>query len=415
MAATTESFNAILKRYTPFALHMEMLKRHNWFIEWVPKKTDWYGGTMEIPFEAAQAANFSWGALSAANDLGEDNFLMGTLSNSDLKELWGTMKIHNKDLRRHNGDMKRSYLQILPQRLTRFTQLMSQMVSISYFGDGSIDSATVDGTSGGIITVNYPHRFNIGQKVVVDDDNSSSATGYIVAIDINTKQLHIQDARTGGSDVDLSGYTVAQNAKVYNPGQADIPVALKDILLSAANGGSTNYFGYAKATYPALQAKNIDGSSFTQATLLDDLYGAYYEVLDQGKGSLDKTMVMPLKFMQYISSGLENNKRYEAKQTKVGYGMREVEIYGPDGMAKFVAIRDIDPTLCFILDKKGMSLCGNSFFKRDVDANGNEFYVTRDTTGKVNIVDTCFEGALVVQAPSHQGVVHSIPNSLPAS
>lgn len=414
MSATDESFNGMLKRYMPFELHMEMLKRHNWFINWVDKKTDWFGGTMEIPFEAAQAANFSWGALTAANDLGEDSFLMGTLSNSDLKELWGTMKFHNKDLRRHKGNMKASYLQLLPARLNRFNGLMSQMVSVTYFGDGSIDQATADGTAGGIITVNYPHRFNIGQKVTIDDDNSSAVSGYIVAIDVNTKQLHIQDARSSGSNVDLSGYTTAQNAKIYNPGQADVPQALKQILLSSANGGASSYFGYTKATYPALQALNIDGSGFTQATLLDDLYSAYYEVMDQGKGSMDKVMVLPLKFMQYISSGLENNKRYEKSQDSATYGFRAIDILGPDGMAKFIFIRDIDPTLCFILDKKGISLCGNSFFKRDVDANGNEFYVTRDTTGKVNIVDTCFEAALVVQAPSHQGIIHSIPNPLTA-
>jgi len=411
MAATDESFNSVLKRYTPFNLHMEMLKRHNWFINWVEKKTDWYGGTMEIPFEAAQAANFSWGALTAADDIGEDAFLMGTLTNSDLKELWGTYKITQKDLRRH-GNMKASYLKILPNRLTRFTELMSQMASVTYFGDGSIDQCTADCTAGGLVSVNYPHRFNIGQKVVVDDSNSSSASGYIVAININTKVLTIKDARSGGSAVDLSAYTLVQNAKVYNPGQADVPQTLKDILLSAAAGGSTNYFGYAKATYPTLQAVNIDGSGFEKATLLDDLFGAYYQVMDQGKGSMDKIMVLPLSFMQHIAAGLENNKRYQAETKKASYGMREVDILGPDGMAKFVFIRDIDPTLCMVLDKKGICLVGNSFFKRDVDANGNEFYVDRAATGKVNIIDTCFEATLCIQAPSHQGIIHSIPNPI---
>ena len=411
MTATNETFNTLLKRYTNFELHMETLKQHNWFINWVPKKQDWNGGTMEIPFEAAQAANFSWGALPADTDIGEDQFLMGTLTNADLKELWSTMKFSNKDLRRH-GDMKKSYLNIMPKRLDAMTALMSQMVSLTYFTDGAIDIASANGTSTGI-AVRVPHRFNIGQKIVVDDGDSASATGYITAININTGFLTIKDARTGGSAVDLSAYTTAQAAKIYNPGIADVPQSLKSILLPATDGGSTNYFGYEKALFPALQSKAIDGSGFEAASLLDDLYAAYYDVLEQGKGSLDKTMVMPLSFMKHISSGLENNKRYTAETKSVGFGMREVSVVGPDGMAKFVAIRDCDPNTVYMLDKKGICLAGNSFFKRDADANGNEFYVKRETTGKTNIVDTCFEAALVVQAPSHQGIVHSIPSILP--
>jgi hypothetical protein len=406
--ATTVTFNDMLKRYTPWQLHLETLKRHNWFVEWVPKKTDWYGGTMEIPFEAGQAASFSWGSLTADNDIAEDKLLMGTLTKTDLKELWGTMKFNNSDLRRHGGDMKRSYLQIMPQRLNRFSELMSQMVSVTYFGDGSIDKAIADGTAGGKIQVSYPHRFNIGQKVIVDDANSSEATGYIVGIDVNTKELHIQDARTGGSNVDLSGYTVAQGAAIYNPGTANVPQSLKSILLPNSAGGSANYFGYQKSLYPALQALSIDGSGFTTATLLDDLFSAYYEIMDQGKGSMDKILVIPLKWMQYIAAGLENNKRYTAETKKVGYGLRHVSITGPDGSAEFVAIRDCDVNTAFALDKSAIHLCGNSFFKRDKDANGNEFFVKRETTGLVNIVDTCFEAALVV-LPSHHGIIHSVP------
>lgn len=410
MAATTESFSAMLKRYQPFKLHMELLKRHNWFVNWVQKKQDFYGGTMEVPLEAGQAASFQWGALTASNDIGEDNFLMGTLTNSDLKELWGTMLFNEKDMRRH-GNMERSYLKILPNRLNRFTELMSQMVSVTFFGDGSIDQATADGESDGEITVNYPHRFSIGMKVRVDDDNSSAVTGYVTAIDVNTKKIKLQNARTSGSDVNLTGYTVAQNAKIYLPGESDIPSSLQNILLSASNGGGSSYYGFTKATYPALQALNIDGSSFTQATLLDDLYSAYYEALDQGKGSMKKIMVMPFKFLQYISAGLENNRRYTMETKNVSYGMRAVNIIGPDGEAEFIFIRDCDPTVSYILDKSAVYLCGNNFFRRHKDPNGNEFFTSRATTGYNYIVDTCFEAALAVM-PSHNAIVHSIPNPL---
>lgn len=410
MAATTESFNAVLKRYTPWEMYMEELKKHDWFINWVPKKTDWMGGTMEIPFKAASASSFQWGALTAENDISQDEYLMGTLTNSDLKELWGTQKFNQKDLKRH-GSLKASYLKLLYEQTPEFVGKMKEKVSVTYFGDGSIDALTATGANGSI-QVNYPHRFEIGEKIIIDDGDSSPATAYVTAININTKTLTIKDARTGGSNVDATGFTVAQGAKVYTPGYGDEGAGLKSILLSASNGGGSSYFGYTKASYPALQARNISGASFTKATLLDDIYDAYYTIVDEGRGSMDKTLVCNIKFLRHISALLENNKRYEMKTTKANIGFREVEILGPDGVAKMVFIRDCDPTTMYVLQKDAIALCGNNFFKRDADANGNEFYVTRGTSGKVNIVDTAFEAALVVRGPSHCGIVHDIPNPL---
>lgn len=408
--ATNESFNNILKRYTPYEMFYEELKRRNWFINTVKKKTDWFGGTMEIPLEGGEASSLSWGSLPATGDVAEGTYLLATLTNSDLKELWGTMKFHNKDLKRHSN-MKQSYLQLLPGRIKQFTDRMSERVSLTYFGDGSMAKATGNGAVGGTIAVDRPYLFTIGEKVVVKDDDTAAVSGYVTAIDRNTKVLKIETTRSGGAAVDLSLFTAAANAKIYLPNATtDGPKTLASILLSAANGGDSAYMGYTKSVYPVLQALNVDGSGFTATTLLQDLYEAYYEVLDQGAGSLNKKMVIPLSFMKHISSALELNRDFSVKDRTTAHGFRSVSLEGPDGVCDIIAIRDCAVDKAFILDMDSISLVGNSFFKRDVDANGNEFHVEREATGRVNYVDTAFEAALVVRGCSHQGIIHGIPS-----
>lgn len=409
--ASTANFNAMLKRYQPFKLHMELLKKENWFINKVKKKTDWNGGTMEIPLQVGLGQSYKWGGLPAIANIGQQQDLMGTLTTSDLGELWGSQVWHYRDLRRHKN-MEKSYLQSLPQQMKQFSEDMSEKISLTYFGDGSITAATATGTAGGLLTVAEPWRLSIGMEIVVDDGDSASATGYITAIDRNTKVITVKDARSGGSAVDLSAYTVPQSAKVYLPGYGSEPAGLRSILLSATNGGDSSYFGLTKATYPVLQSINIDGSGFERATLLDDLYDAFYTVLAEGKGSADKVMVLPLNFLAIIGSQLDNNKRYTSETKKTAVGFREIELTGPDGVMKMVFIRDCAKTEVMILDFNAMYLCGIDFFNRHKDPDGNEFYVVRtDGDAYKYVADTCFEAALAVM-PSHQGIIHSIPNPL---
>lgn len=408
---STANFNNMLKRYQPFDLHMELLKKENWFINKIKKKTDWNGSVMEVPLQVGLGQSYKWGGLPTAANIGQQKTLMGTLDADDLGELWGSQVFHYRDLKRHK-DLKKTYLQALPAQLKQFSEDMSEKISITYFGDGSITAATANGTAGGLLTVADPWRLSIGMEIVVDDGDSASATGFITAIDRNTKVITVKDARESGSAVDLSDFTVAQLAKVYLPGYGNEPDTLRSILLSSANGGDANYFGFAKATYPALQAINIDGSGFTAATLLDDLFAAYYQVLAEGKGSADKIMVLPLNFLATIGSQLDNNKRYTSETKKTGVGFREIELCGPDGVMKMIFIRDCAKSEVFILDFNAMYLCGNTFFDRHKDPNGNEFHTVRtDGDAYKYLVDTCFEAALAVM-PSHQGVIHAIPNPL---
>lgn len=382
------------------------MKKRNYFWNKVDKDQGWFGGTLEVPFEGGEASSLSFGSLSASNDIAEGTYVMGTLST--MPELWGSLIFNEKDLDRH-GNLEKSYLKILPGKIDQFVGRMQERVSLSLLGDGSIAKATADGDSGGLITVDHPERFTIGEKVYVDDDNSSPASGYVTAINVNTGVLTIKDARSSGSAVNLSGYTTAQNAKIYLDGQQSNGfTGLKTQLLSAANGGASTIAGVTKVTYPMLQSVNVSGSAFTAATILQDLFGAFYTVHKLGKGNPSEILVS-FGLFKNIAVGLEVNRQFSVSDKKSGFGFRSVTITGVDGDLTITALRDMPDDVAYIIDWSALKFFGSKFFERKRHMDGSEAFLVRATTGYSYIVDCKFYGDLIVHNASHCGVVHSIP------
>lgn len=407
-STVTESFNDLLKTYQPPELFMEEVKKRNFFIDKVKKDETYVGGTYTMPVESAGMGSVAWGALTSDTDISEGDQQVGSFTSADLGQCFHTMLFNESDLRRHDS-LKKSYLKLLPNKLSSAVKDFSEEISLSFFGDGSKATLTSNGSNGSCV-VDHPERFKIGEKIYVDDGDSSPVAGYITAININTKTLTVKDARSSGSSVNLASYTTAQTAKVYSPGQQTYgPKTLQSMLLSAANSGDSTYAGLTKASFPILQAVNIDGSGFTAETLLDDLVDGFWQIHDLGKGSLNKDMIIPLSWFRFISGNLENNKRYSVTDKKVAYGMTSVTILGLDGQCTITGVRDKSVGSAFVLDWETLTLVGNSFFRRIKDANGNEFYVKRATTGWTNVVDTVFEAFLLCPTLSHNGIIHSIP------
>jgi hypothetical protein len=404
--ATDATFNDMLKRYMPHDLLVEEFKRNNWFWSKVKKKTGWKGGTMEIPFEGSEASSLSFGALTAASDIHEHTEVMGTITTQP--ELWGSMLFNEKDLDRHSGDMKASYLEIAPAKIGQFISRMTDRVSITLLNDGSICKATADGDASGNLTVDRPERLTLGELVSIDDDNSSPVAGYVRTINMATKVVTFYDARSGGSVVNLSGYTTAQNAKVYLPaGTTAGFTGLASQLLSATNGGSTNLFGTAKTSYPFLQAQQISGSSLSASNILEGLFDAFYDVQTLGKGKPSE-LVMSFKNFKNAVKTPELNRNYEASDKSAGYGFNSVTLLGNEGTMTLTGVRDMPDDKIYILDWNALAFHGDKFFERKRHLDGNEYFLVRNTTGYEYIVDVKFYGDLVVHRPSNCGVIHSI-------
>ena len=287
--ATTATFSNMLNEFVNEELLFNELVKRDWMMSNLEQEKNWLGGSYIIPFIGAVGSSVAFGSLTASSDIA---------------------------------------------------------ISTGLLAGNIVSKLTADGDASGNITVADPERFAIGMKVYVDDDNSAaSAAGYVRTIDLNTGVLVIYDARTGGAVINLSAYTVAQSAVVYADGQqANGFASLKKVLLSSANGGDATYGGVTKASYPHMQAINIDGSSITATNILTKIFDAYVTVRKRGSGKPFKVIMSYKNFGSCLKS-LESakgsfNVMPGSSKTSV-YGWDEVTVGGFAGALSLVAVQEM--------------------------------------------------------------------------
>jgi hypothetical protein len=267
----------------------------------------------------------------------------------------------------------------------------------------------------GFINVTSPERFVIGQKVSVDDDNDSPASGYVKSIDMNVTvggTLLIVTARGGSTGVNLSAYTAAQNAVIYGDGQqADGFTDLRSILLPSANGGSSTVYGVTKTDYPFTQAIAVSGSSITAANILSKIFDAYVTIRKKGQGKPFK-VVMSYKNFGSCLTNLETAKGafnvVPNSKKSVVYGWDEITVGGFVGALDLVAVQEMNDSEIYFLDMTSMKFATNGGFRRIVSPDGLAYTIERATTGHTYITDHVLFGDLIVTAPSRNGILFSI-------
>lgn len=411
--ATTQTFQTMLNDYLTYDLLVEELVRRDWLLSNVELDNGWKGGTLVVPFSGAGASSIAFGALSASNDIAEDAYVRGTISG--YKEAWGSMLFNHRDLMEHDKISEQNFLKILPDAVDRFMDRFKGVVSVNLLNGLAFAKLTADATANdGNITVDRPDRFDIGQKVLVDDDNSSPSTGYVKAINMNTNVVNLVTTRGGATVVDFSAnnMTVAQNAVCYYEGQqASGFTSLKDQLLSATNGGSSTLFGQTKVTYPYLQSINVSGASVNASNILDKIFDGYTTIRKLGKGN-PNTVAMSYKNLGSILKVLEINKgsfNVDPGSNKTSlYGWTEIMIGGVKGMLKVVGVQEMADDIIFFLDMRALKFHSNGFFRKRTNPDGRQYFEQRATTGYSYIVDICLFGELVVNRPSYCGVMFSI-------
>jgi hypothetical protein len=248
----------------------------------------------------------------------------------------------------------------------------------------------------------------------VDDGDSGTATGYVRSINSNTNAITLYDARTGGAVVDLSGYTVAQSAKVYLPSQQTVGFSsIKEALLSAANGGSTTLYGETKTAYPRLQAVNVSGATITRTNILNKIFRAFADVKQKGKGKPTEVWVSNKHWISIIENLQDTKGAFNvvpgSMQAEV-FAWTEVMIGSLWGALKFVALDHMPDDCIFIIDWSTFKFASNGSFRKHQDIDGNQYYKKRTTAGYQYITDIFLFGDVIVHRPSKSGVIHSIPN-----
>jgi hypothetical protein len=328
------------------------------------------------------------------------------------------MIFQHTDLMQHDGSIpEKSFLKILPDAVDSFMDHMKERVSLNLLNGAHICTITADATaSDGVITVDHPERLRIGEKVIVDDGNSSPLTGYVKSVDVNAGTAILATTRGGATLVDFSatgaGMTVAQSAKVYSPGaQANAFTSLKQSLLPASAGGSSTLYGQTKTAYPYLQSIAVSGSSITATNLLSKIFDAYTTVRTLGKGNPNE-LIMSYKNLGTVLKLLESSKGAfnvvpESNKASV-YGWTEIMIGGVKGNLKLVGVQECDDDVIMLIDWRAVKFHSNGLFRKRTAPDGKQYFEQRGTGGYSYLLDMCLFGELVVSRPSYCGIIHSI-------
>lgn len=408
--ATTRTFSNMLNEYLPEKLLLDELKKRNWALQNIEQDDSWLGGNLIVPFLGAVGSTVTFGSLAASNDIAEELSVRGQVS--AYKEVWGSMLFNETDLIQHGKLSEQNFLKIIPDAIMRHADYLSAMISQNLLTGSAVALATADGTSGGNITVAQPDRFQIGMKVIVDDNNSSPVTGYISTINMNTGVLLVVTTRGGATAVDLSAYTVAQSAAIYNDGQQSNGFDnLPSQLLSSANGGAANILGVAKTSYPFTQAINVSGAAITASNILSSIFDAYVSVRRLGGGKPFK-VVMSYKNYGSCLKALETQKGAfnvvpNSKKTEV-YAYDAIMVGGFAGTLELNAVQEMDDDKIMLLDMSTLKFYTNGGIRRRRAPDGKEFFEVRNTSGFQYIVDHCLFGEFVVNQPKKNGIIFGI-------
>lgn len=409
--ATTRQFSAMLQDYLPPNLLKEELIKRNYFLQKVEKNDDWYGGPRIVPFKSQQASSVSFGSLTAAASIVQSSFVRGEASQV---EAWGSLIFDSRDLLEHDGKIPEdTFLKILPDELDSFMLFFKEMISINLLTGSYLAKVTdSSGLTLGNMIVDKIDRFELGQALSIDDDNTSAMDVWVHAIDVNTSTVTLKTTASATAGSDLSNWTAAQNAKLYLPGaQAASFTNLRGALLSSTNGGDATLHGQTKTAYKFLQAVNVSGADITATNILDKILDAYNTIRQKARGNAD-TVVMSYKHLGSCMKAIEvvkGGQKVSATSTKASlYGWTEIEIVSVKGALTLVGVQEMPDDCIFFCDWKAMSFDSNRFIQKEISPEGLEYMRVRNTTGYQYIVDLKLFGNLIVNKPGNMGVIYSI-------
>lgn len=418
--ATSRSFQAMLNDFLPNKLLKEELVKRDYLLSKVEKDDTWIGasgssgngGNLIVPFKAAGASSVSYGSLTASNDVAEDVYVRGQISTQP--EMWGTMKFYHRDLMEHDKVSEKNFLKILPDAVDDFMDYLKNVVSVNLLnGAHFAKSAAGSVSAAGLVVVDRPDRFVIGQKVILEATSPATITAYVSTINVNTKTVLFVTARGGATPVDFSANNVPANGKLYNDGAQTSPFSsLRDALLSSANGGSSTLYGITKTAYPYTQAINIDGYDVTAANIVEKIFMAYTQTRILGKGA-PTDIIMSFTNLAYVMSVVEASKGafnvQPGSQKASQYGWTEISIGSVTNQAlKFVGVQEMENDVIMFIDWRGLKFYSNGFFRKRKSPDGIEYFEERATTGYTYLIDICLFGDLVVHRPSYMGIMYGI-------
>lgn len=425
--STNRTFQAMLNDFLPNELLKEELVKRDFLLSNVEKDDTWIGasgasgngGNLIVPFRAAGASSVAAGSLSASTDIAEENYVRGVITTQP--EIWGSMIFNHRDLLEHETVSEKNFLKILPDAVNDFMDYIKNVVSVNLLNGAWFAKTSVAATSSnGVLTVDRPDRFVIGQKLNVVATAPALAVCYVSAIDINASTVTTVTARGGSTNYDFSGNNVASGALIYNDGfQSNGMTSLRSCLLSAANGGGSTLYGQTKTAYPYLQAVNMNGAAITTANMLEKIFAAFTVTRRVGKGN-PTDIVMSYNNMGVCMAIIEASKgayNVVPNSKKANqYGWTEIQIGSVTSQTlKLVGVQEMDDDIIEFIDWRALKFYSNGFFRKRKSPDGIEYFEVRATTGYQYIIDVCLFGDLVVNRPSYCGIIYGIALTYPTT
>lgn len=412
MAETTRTFQTMINDYLPNELLKEELQKRDYLISKIEKDDNWTGqGDLIVPFKGAGASSVAFGALTGSTDIAEDNYVRGKVTVQ--KEVWGSMIFNHRDLMEHETVSEKNFLKILPNAVEDFMDYLKGVVSVNLLNGAHFATATAASASvSGLVVVDRPDRFVIGQKVKYADSGAVQRTVYVIGINMNTLTVQFSGSRAGAAQ-SLAAQDILINEKLYNDGAlSNSFFSLRGSLLSAANGGDTNLYGQAKTAFPYLQAINVDGSAVTAANIMEKIFDALTTIRQFGKGN-PSDVIMSYKNLGSCMKAIEASKgAFNVKpgsQSASQFGWMEIEVGSvTKGGLKLVGVQEADDDIIQFIDWRALKFHTNGFFKKRKSPDGIEYFEVRNTTGYQYIIDVCLFGELVVSRPSYCGIMFGI-------
>lgn len=410
----TRTFNEMLLDYVPEDLLKNEVVKKDWFLSNVEIVDGWAGGSMEVGFKEAGATSMAYGGLTSESDIAQSVLVRGSVAGH--KFVSGSMIFNQRDLIEHTGSnkiSKKSFLKILPDEINEHTQILRDMVSGNLLNGKKVAKLTADAAVGGTAVIDRPERLQVGMKLELHDSvPTASIAVYVTAIDLATRTVTFSATR-GGAVVDLSGWDLVNAPYLTLPGgDTDAFAGLKEMLLSAANGGVASLYGKTKATYTYLQSYNHSGASITSTSILSVLFDAYTNHRRFYKGNARK-IVMSYKNLAVVMKQVEASKGafnvVPGSRKQSVYGYDEVQIMGVGGgILDVVAVNDLDDDVILGLDMSAFKFHTNGLIRRIKSPEGLEYFTKRATTGYQYILDHELYGELVLNAPQKCFIIHSI-------
>lgn len=416
MGNTERHFNDMLNEYLAYDLLKGEYLQRDWLMSNIDKDLKWLSGDVIVPFKGAQASSIKFGGLTAANDISRYKYVRGKITTQP--EAWASLIFDHKDLMEHGKISEQNFLKMLPDQIDEMMNYFKMVMSVSLL-KGNFFALATDTTNAatGKIVVDRIDLFELGQKCQINK-GANQLSVYVIAIDINTNEVTFSATRDGAF-VDLSatytnpGVKFAYDGILVGGSPTNQFTSMPSILLSAVNGGDTNYLGYAKTAYPYLQCVNIDGSSISASNILAKLFEAYTTVKVKARGNADR-FIMSYKHLGSCMASLETEKgpfKVDAQQTKVTkYGWTEITVMSINGKGtlKIVGIQEMADDIIIALDMSTWKFHSNGLFQKRISPDGNQFYEVRNETGYQYISDVSVNGQIACRAPDQNGIIYGI-------